>query len=133
MDKCKIAIDGMRCQNCVKKIEGAIGSRAGVVNIKVVLEDKTGYVEYKTRETSPNELAKAIADLGFKTSTDSPTGTDCLQLTSVVSNCSIHIDGMTCNSCVRSITGDLIGKKLLLTCLNCYIIDSTGRHIIFVT
>ncbi|XP_011645120.1 copper-transporting ATPase 1 isoform X1 [Pogonomyrmex barbatus] len=106
----KIGIQGMTCQSCVRNIEGMIGERPDVVSIRVVLEEKAGYIEYKTHETTPQELAEAIEDMGFTvnllTSNDMKNEANI----PVVSTCSIHIDGMTCMSCVKNITGVLSEK-----------------------
>lgn len=109
----RIGIQGMTCQSCVKNIEKTIGERPDVVGIKVSLEEKAGYIKYKTRETTPQALAEAIEDMGF-TATLPPTFEDvtngtATQNTSLVvpavSTCRIHVDGMTCSSCVNNITG----------------------------
>lgn len=109
--KIKINIDGMSCQSCVKNIEGNIGAREDVVSVKVVLEEKAGYIEYKSNQTSANELAQAIEDMGFITSLPSLSNHNANDdsLKNTISTCSIHIDGMTCGSCVKSITGKWIG------------------------
>ncbi|KAI4498530.1 hypothetical protein M0802_006465 [Mischocyttarus mexicanus] len=93
----KIRVDGMRCQSCVKNIEGTIGNNSGVVNIKVDLNEKLANVEYKTEEVTPMELVEAIEDMGFtaflifddndkKINDKKP----------VVATCFIHVSGMTC-------------------------------------
>ncbi|XP_012251963.2 copper-transporting ATPase 1 isoform X2 [Athalia rosae] len=111
--KVKINIDGMSCQSCVKNIEGTIGAREDVVNVRVDLDEKAGYIEYKNDETTAHELAEAIGDMGFIATVESSTNryrNDSLP-ESTISTCSIHIDGMTCGSCVKSITG-AISEKL---------------------
>jgi len=99
----------MTCQNCVKNIEGRIGGRPDVVNIKVVLEEKTGYIEYKTYETTAQILAEAIEDMGFTanlpTSENATSELPELPIVPTINICNIHIDGMTCMSCVKNITG----------------------------
>ncbi|XP_032666672.1 copper-transporting ATPase 1 isoform X6 [Odontomachus brunneus] len=110
----KIDIEGMTCQSCVRNIEGMIGDRSDVVSIRVVLAEKAGYIEYKTRETTPQELAEAIEDMGFTASLPesdvAKNETKDISVTPAVSTCSIHVDGMTCLSCVKSITGALSEK-----------------------
>lgn len=119
----KVNIEGMRCQSCVKNIEGTIGSRPEVLSVKVVLEEKLGYIEYKAEEITPNELVEAIEDMGFTASlcsdesnpTEKIQKSDSLQLT--ISTCTVHIDGMTCASCVKTITGEyriLLNRFLLV-------------------
>lgn len=102
----KIGIEGMTCQSCVKNIEGMIGERPDVVSIRVVLEEKAGYIEYKTREITPHELAEAIEDMGFTASL--PTSNEENNSISTIRTSTIHIDGMTCQSCVKNITGESI-------------------------
>ncbi|KAK1127732.1 hypothetical protein K0M31_003221 [Melipona bicolor] len=113
----RVNIEGMRCQSCVKNIEGTIGSRSDVLSIKVELEEKLGYIEYKADEVTPDELIKAIEDMGFTASlrsTDESSSVernrDGRSLQSAVSTCTIHIDGMTCMSCVKTIT-EALSKK----------------------
>lgn len=108
----KIDIQGMTCQSCVKNIEGTIGKRSGVIGIRVVLEERAGYIEYRTRETTPQELADAIEDMGFTANlpmsnnvTKTET-TNTLVYVPATKTCSIHVDGMTCLSCVKNITGE---------------------------
>lgn len=102
----RIDIQGMTCQSCVKNIEGMIGARPDVVSIRVILEEKAGYIEYKTRETTPQELAEAIEDMGFTASLPTSDDMKSESAASTISTCSIHVDGMTCLSCVRNITGE---------------------------
>ncbi|XP_076164002.1 copper-transporting ATPase 1 isoform X2 [Ptiloglossa arizonensis] len=112
-----IDINGMRCQSCVKNIEGTVSSRAGVVDVKVVLEEKVGYIEYKVNEITASELVEAIEDMGFVASLrgDESSCAESKQnsppLESNISTCSIRIDGMTCMSCVKTITGVLSEKS----------------------
>ena len=112
----RINIDGMSCQSCVKNIEGTIGSRLGVINIRVILEEKAAYIDYKIEDTSPSELVEAINDMGFDASFSSEYQGNSdseknKEIGSVTSTCSIHIDGMTCSSCVNSITGKISSIK----------------------
>lgn len=107
----KIDIQGMTCQSCVTNIERIIGKRPDVVRIRVILEEGAGYVEYKTHETTPEALAEAIEEMGFTAGVSmSDDGEDDLS-SSVLSGsntCSIYVDGMTCMSCVKNITGELM-------------------------
>ncbi|XP_012223719.2 copper-transporting ATPase 1 isoform X2 [Linepithema humile] len=106
----RIDIQGMTCQSCVRNIEGMIGERPDVVSIRVVLEEKAGYIEYKTHETTPQELAEAIEDMGFTASLPMSCDVENEAAAPTISTCSIHVDGMTCSSCVKNITGVLSGK-----------------------
>ncbi|XP_076662962.1 copper-transporting ATPase 1 isoform X2 [Andrena cerasifolii] len=113
----KIKIEGMRCQNCVNNIERTIGGQPEVASVKVKLEEKAGYIEYKVDEITPSELLEAIQNMGFVASLcedESSSNESKLKnvpLEAAVSTCSIHVDGMTCMSCVKNITGVLSGKS----------------------
>ncbi|XP_054001869.1 copper-transporting ATPase 1 isoform X1 [Hylaeus anthracinus] len=113
----KINIEGMRCQSCVKNIEGTVGSRSGVVSIEVVLEEKIASIEYEVNQVTPNELVEAIEDMGFVASLHGDESScannkqNSPPLESTLSTCSIHVDGMTCMSCVNTITGLLSEKS----------------------
>ena len=116
----------MSCQSCVKNIEGTIGSRPGVVHVKVILEEKVGHVTYKTNETSPTELVNAIRNMNFDAFL--PPGTRASNSNNsspepVISNCIIHIDGMTCKSCVNNITGkkNYLKNNFKIYCENTYL------------
>lgn len=61
----RISIDGMRCQSCVKNIEGNIGSQPGIKQIKVNLEEKMATVEYDIDVCTDVAIAEMISDMGF--------------------------------------------------------------------
>lgn len=61
----RISIDGMRCQSCVKNIEGNIGSQPGIKQIKVNLEEKMATVEYDSDVCTEEAITGMISDMGF--------------------------------------------------------------------
>lgn len=63
----RISIEGMRCQSCVKNIEGNIGKANGINKITVNLDDKLATVEYQCDLLNENEIAEMISDMGFTT------------------------------------------------------------------
>lgn len=60
-----VHIEGMTCNSCVQSIEGVISQRKGVTSTRVSLVDHQGTFEYDPLLTSPEELRKAIDDMGF--------------------------------------------------------------------
>lgn len=66
------------------------------------LAEKSALVQYKTNEIGPQEICDYIDDMGFEASLPSMGGDR-----SLISTCVVHIDGMTCNSCVQTIEGNL--------------------------
>lgn len=61
----RISIDGMRCQSCVKNIEGNIGAQPGIKQIKVNLDEKMSTVEYDGDVCTEQAIAEMISDMGF--------------------------------------------------------------------
>ncbi|KAK0089398.1 hypothetical protein PV325_007556 [Microctonus aethiopoides] len=125
----RIKILGMSCQSCVNNIQNTIGKHNGVVEIKVVLEESMGYIEYNPSETSASELVEAINDMGFQASLSSTEIDDIVENTQIqgrTSTCSIHIDGMTCQSCVKSIT-DVMSEKLGVEQINVSLNDKEAK------
>ena len=98
----EIKIEGMTCNSCVKSIEGRISAHQGVKTISVSLDEKLGRITFDPKVTNPSELRDAIDDMGFEASLEENTDgrTD-----DVV----VYIEGMTCNSCVRSIEDRISG------------------------
>ncbi|XP_063219844.1 copper-transporting ATPase 1 isoform X2 [Bacillus rossius redtenbacheri] len=86
-----IVVRGMTCKSCVQNIERMIGSKPGVINIKVSLEESLAQIVYNTSLVTPEELCSAIDDMGFEASLKS--GSSVL----------FHVEGMTGSSCVQNI------------------------------
>lgn len=101
----------MTCQSCVRNIEGTIKTKLGVHKIKVVLAENAGYIDYDPQLTDPKQLANDIEDMGFECpylNDDAiKNGVGGGDETSQIAECRIHIDGMTCQSCVRNIEGNI--------------------------
>ncbi|XP_066144632.1 copper-transporting ATPase 1 isoform X2 [Euwallacea fornicatus] len=95
----KISVTGMTCQSCVNNIQSTIGKKPGVHNIKVNLQENSALVVYNPKSTKPEEICDWIDDMGFTASLP--------LLSSSSAECLIHIDGMTCKSCVQTIEGML--------------------------
>ncbi|XP_060879763.1 copper-transporting ATPase 1 isoform X1 [Metopolophium dirhodum] len=85
-----IQVEGMKCNSCVKKIEGCVREKNGVFSIQVNLEQKCANVVYDSNAISVFELQSIIAELGF---------TVPIHQTTTV----IKVDGMSCKNCVRNI------------------------------
>lgn len=83
---CRISIQGMRCQSCVKNIEGNISTKDGIKQIKVNLEEKMATVEYDASVTSQLDVVGMISDMGFEASV--PTNDDTESERTKISTCS---------------------------------------------
>lgn len=96
-----IDIYGMRCQSCVKNITEKMLNEPGVLNVKVLLEEKKAHIDYNLNLTNPTKLTAAIKKIGFKTD---PNDGNVRELI-------VHISGMKCNSCVNKIESTISEKK----------------------
>ncbi|XP_065173186.1 copper-transporting ATPase 1 isoform X3 [Atheta coriaria] len=95
---CRVNIEGMTCMSCVRNIESNIGAKDGIVFIKVNLQEKYAVVHFDPTLLTPELVADAIDDMGFDA------------VLSQTSTCSVRIEGMTCNSCVQNIQGNISTK-----------------------
>ncbi|KAF4081055.1 hypothetical protein AMELA_G00157060 [Ameiurus melas] len=121
-----VDVTGMHCNSCVANIQDNIGKLTGVSSVQVSLEKGQAVIQHIPNLVTARELQRAIEALPpgkFKTqlalreavSPASPserslaTSSSFLQpLDSVVQ---IHIEGMTCNSCVQTIEGTISQRK----------------------
>lgn len=96
-----VDIEGMTCNSCVNNIEKIIGSRDYVRDIRVSLENKNATIEYDGVNETQKELCQAICEMGF----------DAFLRNNTTKTCLIAIVGMTCQSCVKTITEVMATKK----------------------
>ena len=73
---------------CVQAIETRLGQMEGVEKASVNLATEKASVEYDPSKASPEEVVKAIEEIGYGVLTDDVT---------------INVDGMTCASCVMTV------------------------------
>lgn len=100
----RLPIVGMTCQSCVKSIESNLSTKPGVHRIRVQLSENAGYIDYDARLTDVHQLAEHIDDMGFECPIgDATPAATATTDSSTAETFKIHIDGMTCQSCVRNI------------------------------
>lgn len=106
---CSLLIEGMTCQSCVKNIESTVAVRPGIISAKVNLEDRLGIFEYDPSVTAPDLICDCVEDMGFKASLKHPGNFSSSNDASEgqIMTALIHVDGMTCQSCVRTIESNL--------------------------
>jgi copper chaperone CopZ len=64
--ECTLKVDGMTCDACVKAVEKALKSVAGVHDAQVFLNEGKAVVKYEDKKTKIDDLIKAIEQAGFK-------------------------------------------------------------------
>ncbi|KAK2489964.1 hypothetical protein MC885_006374 [Smutsia gigantea] len=104
-----ISVLGMTCQSCVKSIEGRISRLKGIVSIRVSLEQGSATVKYVPSVVSLPQVCHQIEGMGFEASivegrAVSWPSRSSPALEAVVK---LQVEGMTCQSCVSSIEGEL--------------------------
>uniref|UniRef100_A0A3P9H320 P-type Cu(+) transporter n=1 Tax=Oryzias latipes TaxID=8090 RepID=A0A3P9H320_ORYLA len=128
-----LGVKGMHCRSCVVNIQDNISLLPGVSSVEVSLEKEQATICYDPHKVTVSALQRAIEALppgNFKV--EAPGSTNpvtsaraqpaCVTQAKpaalqpcftqpLVSTVNIHIEGMTCNSCVQSIEGMISQRK----------------------
>jgi len=59
----------MHCEKCKEKIERNLAYEKGVLDLKVILKDKTVTVTYDAQKTDEKKLKDALKKLGYEATT----------------------------------------------------------------
>lgn len=62
-------VEGMTCNNCVKKVEGNIAFEKGVTDLKCDLSTHTVEVTYRADKTTTDKLVQAFKKIGYEVAT----------------------------------------------------------------
>lgn len=65
---CRIGIEGMTCQSCVRNIESTVSGMPGVKSIRVSLEKKEAVIDFDPVLATVPALRDRIDDMGFEAS-----------------------------------------------------------------
>jgi copper chaperone CopZ len=68
MTNVTLAIQGMSCGHCVKRVQQALASTAGVTRTTVTLEPAQARVEFDESAATPQQLTAAVATAGYSAS-----------------------------------------------------------------
>lgn len=89
------------------------------------LSEKAGYLKYDPSKISAQKVASSIYDMGFDTSLENDKSMpNVIILDSKQKKCVISVEGMTCNSCVKSIEG-----IINFSCKNIYLCTFKGDNV----
>ncbi|GHS86192.1 copper-translocating P-type ATPase [Synergistales bacterium] len=92
MEKQTLAIGGMTCAACAKRIERAVGKLQGIASASVNFATEKLSVEYDGTRLALQDIEKKIIDTGYN-----------VLKTSAKSSATIPIGGMTCAACAKRV------------------------------
>jgi Cu+-exporting ATPase len=99
-----VAVDGMTCASCVRRVEQALSKVDGVSDVRVNLATERAQFAVDTTQVETGQLRDAISNAGYTPGTivfptaipdSSPSGAE--------DEITFTIEGMTCASCVRRV------------------------------
>lgn len=62
-----LPVEGMSCGSCVASVKRTVKGLPGVTGVEVSLEKRQARVQYEEGKITPDRIAAAIRDLGYKT------------------------------------------------------------------
>jgi Cu+-exporting ATPase len=95
-ETCYIHVTGMSCVRCINRIEDTLKREEGVVSVNVALLTEKAEVKYNPEYLIPSQVVSLIQEMGF--------GAKLLDAEkNGIASVELHIEGMTCASCVYKI------------------------------
>ena len=104
---CHLSVEGMTCSSCTKAIVSALSDVKGVTNVIVSLETASASISHDQAAIQPEKIREVIEDCGFE-----------VRIVETVTNhqSTYDIDGMVCESCVKSIAAALDDEAGVVEC-----------------
>jgi copper chaperone len=96
MEETVIVVEGMKCQNCVKKITTLLESISGIEFVDVSLEKKLATIQFDSNKTSISSIIQKIQENNFKAREP------------LIKTIKVH--GMKCTNCTNKITDSLLSN-----------------------
>jgi len=62
-----VPVEGMICQICAGRVKSALKAVHGVADVEVSLEKRHAVIQYEDGRVTPDQLVRAIRDLGYRT------------------------------------------------------------------
>lgn len=94
LSKASVKIYGMKCQKCVRKIEENVKTQLGIVDVKVLLQEKESLIEFDSSIVKTQDIVNCIWNLGFKSYLKNKNDEIVVK---------VHVRGMKCKNCVNKI------------------------------
>ena len=108
IETCYISVSGMSCVRCINRIQDNLLKEEGIVSAEIALISEKADIKYNPEYLIPSQIVTMIQNLGFGAKLIENNGlrTD----KNGISFVELHIEGMTCASCVYKIEKE--SKKL---------------------
>lgn len=97
-----LGIEGMTCGSCVKSIESRVSERSGVKSVDVDLRSAEGLVLFTPGTIDAEQICMVVKEIGFNAEVKWVRNAT-VSARSAMASCTLAIEGMTCQSCVRSV------------------------------
>lgn len=62
-----LPVEGMSCGSCVASVKRTLRALEGVTSVEVSLAERRARVRYDESKVTPDQIAAAISELGYKT------------------------------------------------------------------
>jgi Cu+-exporting ATPase len=62
-----LPVEGMSCASCVASVKRTVRALEGVTSVEVSLAERRARVRYDENKVTPDQIAAAIRELGYKT------------------------------------------------------------------
>ena len=110
-----LGVEGLSCATCAGSVEEALAAVQGVTGVSVNLATERARIRFDPSEVSPGDLARAVEESGYGVRTDEAL---------------LHVQGMSCASCVQRIERALRGVDGVLEAnVNLATEHATVRHL----
>ncbi|KAI8084938.1 E1-E2 ATPase-domain-containing protein [Halteromyces radiatus] len=126
----QVSVAGMTCQHCVKAVTEGLDQLPEVTNVMVNLDKRQATLDFNVKDTTKAALdsikdliSRTIEELGYD------SGTPYMFSDQDLGFGDFLVEGMTCSSCVHSITTALSDSPLVLT--NSLDISLDSHHVRF--
>lgn len=100
VETCTLNVSGMSCVRCINRIQDSLLKVEGIVDVQVALLTEKAEVRYNPEYLIPSQIATMIQQLGYGARV---LDVDRQGERDGIETVELHIEGMTCASCVYKV------------------------------
>lgn len=103
---CYVHVSGMSCVRCINRIQDNLLKQEGIIEVQIALLTEKAEIKFNPEYLIPSQIASLIQQLGFgaRLLDHKVSGDDSVEVVE------LHIEGMSCASCVYKIEKEM--KKI---------------------